>query len=116
VVNEASPHETTTYTLGGEFACGMAAGRICLLDGKYLQNALFFSRAGFAAGRAEAGGRLRLERQQKWSYLQGVFSGGNGTRTRDLRRDRPARCNRLQPVTTRNHRLEQAFLRFANRL
>jgi hypothetical protein len=44
------------------------------------------------------------------------FSGSDGTRTRDLRRDRPARLNRLQPATTRNHRLERAFPRFANGL
>jgi hypothetical protein len=34
----------------------------------------------------------------------------------DLRRDRPVRRNRLQPATARNHRLEQAFPRLANRL
>jgi hypothetical protein len=44
------------------------------------------------------------------------FYGSDGTRTRDLRRDRPARVNRVQPATTRNHRLEQAFPRRANRL
>jgi hypothetical protein len=37
----------------------------------------------------EAGGRLRLSRQQKDGDLQ-VFYGSDGTRTRDLRRDRPA--------------------------
>ena len=42
--------------------------------------------------------------------------GSDGTRTRDLRRDRPARRNRLRPATTRNHRLQQAFPRLANRL
>jgi hypothetical protein len=32
-----------------------------------------------------------------------VLYGSDGTRTRDLRRDRPARRNRLQPATPRNH-------------
>jgi hypothetical protein len=44
------------------------------------------------------------------------FYGSDGTRTRDLRRDRPVRRNRLQPATTRNYRLEQAVRPFANRL
>jgi hypothetical protein len=39
--------------------------------------------------------------------LQGIY-GSDGTRTRDLRRDRPARRDRLQPATTRNYRLQQA--------
>jgi hypothetical protein len=42
--------------------------------------------------------------------------GSDGTRTRDLRRDRPVRRNWLQPATTGNYRLEQVFPRFANRL
>jgi integrase len=42
--------------------------------------------------------------------------GSDGTRTRDLRRDRPVRRNRLQPASTRNYRLEQAFPHRANRL
>jgi hypothetical protein len=49
--------------------------------------------------------------------LQGkAKDGSDGTRTRDLRRDRPARRNRLRPATTRNDRLEQAILHRANRL
>jgi hypothetical protein len=49
--------------------------------------------------------------------LQADSEGGSdGTRTRDLRRDRPAQPNRLQPATTRNHRLQQAFPRLAHRL
>ena len=44
---------------------------------------------GMCAGSLEAGGRLRLTRQQIQAYLQD-FYGSDGTRTRDLRRDRPA--------------------------
>src|SRR6266542_3370249 len=45
-----------------------------------------------------------------------VFYGSDGTRTRDLRRDRPVRRNRLQPATTQDQRLEQGFPHGANRL
>jgi hypothetical protein len=45
-----------------------------------------------------------------------VLYGSDGTRTRDLRRDRPVRRNRLRPATTRIYRLEQPFPRRANRL
>jgi Recombinase/Recombinase zinc beta ribbon domain len=55
---------------------------------------------------------LACRREKK----RGVKSGSDGTRTRDLRRDRPARPNRLQPATTRKHRLQQPFPRRANRL
>jgi hypothetical protein len=41
-------------------------------------------------GICEAGGRLRSDRQQKDAYLQAIFYGSDGTRTRHLRRDRPA--------------------------
>jgi hypothetical protein len=47
--------------------------------------------------------------------FQGLY-GSDGTRTRDLRRDRPVRRSRLRPATTRNYRLQQALPRFANRL
>src|SRR5262249_4003236 len=43
-------------------------------------------------------------------------NGSDGTRTRDLRRDRPARRHRLQPAKTPSYRLEQAFPRRAKRL
>jgi hypothetical protein len=33
---------------------------------------------------------LRQNGQQRMSDMQGVFYGSDGTRTRDLRRDRPA--------------------------
>ena len=42
-----------------------------------------------AGGRREAGGRPRQDRQPKDPDLQDVFYGSDGTRTRDLRRDRP---------------------------
>jgi hypothetical protein len=37
------------------------------------------------------------------------MSGSDGTRTRDLRRDRPVRAQPLRPTTTQNYWLEQAF-------
>ena len=43
-------------------------------------------------------------------------SGSDGTRTRDLRRDRPVRRNRLRPALTRNYGLEQAFRVSSKRL
>jgi integrase len=43
-------------------------------------------------------------------------SGSDGTRTRDLRRDRPVQARPAQPAPTRNYRLEQAFPGRANRL
>jgi hypothetical protein len=40
--------------------------------------------------------------------FQGLY-GSDGTRTRDLRRDRPEQARLVRPATTRNYRLEQAF-------
>ena len=57
-------------------------------------------------GTNEAGGRLRLASRKK-SDLQ-RFYGSDGTRTRDLRRDRPVPAQPPQPAPTRNYRLEQA--------
>jgi hypothetical protein len=55
--------------------------------------------------------------QAKAPVTRGFENGrGDGTRTRDLRRDRPVRRNRLQPATTRNCWLQQAFPQLANRL
>ena len=45
----------------------------------------------------QAGGRLRQARQQKILICRD-FSGSDGTRTRDLRRDRPSRGHR--PLAT----------------
>src|SRR5205823_5412139 len=42
--------------------------------------------------------------------------GSDGTRTRDLRRDRPGRAPPLQPAATVCRWREQAFLPMANRL
>ena len=42
--------------------------------------------------------------------------GSDGTRTRDLRRDRPVQAEPIQPAPTRNYRLEQAFRAGSNRL
>ncbi len=53
---------------------------------------------------------------EKTRLCGGFGNGSDGTRTRDLRRDRPVRRDRLQPATTRNRRLQQAFRRFGNRL
>src|SRR6266508_2664573 len=41
------------------------------------------------------------------------LSGSDGTRTRDLRGDRPVRAQPVQLAPTRNYRLEQAFPRRA---
>jgi hypothetical protein len=41
---------------------------------------------------------------------RGVKGGSDGTRTRDLRRDRPARGNRRRPATTRNTGCSRHFL------
>jgi Berberine and berberine like len=46
--------------------------------------------------------------------LQRLY-GSDGTRTRDLRRDRPVRRDGLRPATTRNYRLQQGFRHGANR-
>ena len=51
-----------------------------------------------------------------YGRFAGLSYGSDGTRTRDLRRDRPVRRSRLQLATTRNDRLQQAFRRRANRL
>jgi hypothetical protein len=59
---------------------------------------------------------VRVNGYQKMSICRVFSNGSDGTRTRDLRRDRRARRNRLQPATTYNHRLQQAFPRRANRL
>jgi hypothetical protein len=45
-----------------------------------------------------------------------VFYGSDGTRTRDLRRDRPVQAQPAQSAATRNYLLEQAFPPRANRL
>ena len=50
-----------------------------------------------------------------YSDLQ-VFYGSDGTRTRDLRRDRPVQARPPQPTATRNYQLEQAFRTNSNRL
>jgi hypothetical protein len=42
--------------------------------------------------------------------LQGFLDGSDGTRTRDLRRDRPVRAQPVQPATTPDYLIEQAFL------
>jgi site-specific DNA recombinase len=46
---------------------------------------------------------------------RGVKSGSDGTRTRDLRRDRPARPQPARPVCAQNYRIEQAFAHRSNR-
>ena len=50
------------------------------------------------------------------ALLQGIYSGSDGTRTRDLRRDRPVRARPTQPAPARNYSLEQAFHTAPNRL
>jgi hypothetical protein len=45
--------------------------------------------AGCTRDEAETDGRLRLSRQHNMAILQEIY-GSDGTRTRDLRRDRPA--------------------------
>ena len=42
-----------------------------------------------------------LERQRLCRFAGAFRGGSDGTRTRDLRRDRPARRNRLRPAPTR---------------
>jgi hypothetical protein len=44
-----------------------------------------------------------------------IRNGSDGTRTRDLRRDRPVQAKPVRPAATMNYRLEQAFPRRANR-
>jgi pimeloyl-ACP methyl ester carboxylesterase len=46
----------------------------------------------------------------KLADLQDVYSGSDGTRTRDLRRDRPARPQPPQPARTRNYGYSRHFL------
>src|SRR6266487_774337 len=55
---------------------------------------------------------LALRRETK----RGVKSGSDGTRTRDLRRDRPVQARPTQPAATLNYWLEQAFRCRASRL
>jgi site-specific DNA recombinase len=47
---------------------------------------------------------------------RGVESGSDGTRTRDLRRDRPVRAQPPRSAATQNYRLEQVFRIGSNRL
>jgi hypothetical protein len=62
------------------------------------------------AGSKKAGGRLRLNRQQNIPICR-YFSGSDGTRTRDLRRDRPVQAQPPQPAVTGNYWLKQALRR-----
>jgi hypothetical protein len=57
----------------------------------------------------------RLMRQRNLLICRHFKKRGDGTRTRDLRRDRPARCNQLRPATTGNYRLQRGFPHGANR-
>ena len=52
-------------------------------------------------------------------WLAGILCenyGSDGTRTRDLRRDRPVLAQPVRRATTLNHRFEQAFRTGSNRL
>jgi hypothetical protein len=67
----------------------------------------FSSSSGICGGRASISTCSRFCRTH--SFMQKVIlriasSVGPADTIRDLRRDRPARRNRLQPATTRNHR------------
>ena len=57
----------------------------------------FAARAAQVTGRDGAG-------DSRGPFCRTFRDGSDGTRTRDLRRDRPVRANRLGPATTRNHR------------
>jgi hypothetical protein len=63
-------------------------------------------RRGICAGWKEAGFRSD---NVKCLFAGTSRDGSDGTRTRDLRRDRPVRLNRLQPVTTRNYGYSRHF-------
>ena len=69
------------------------------------------SGAGSARDEEEAGGRYVKDIYD----LQGLY-GSDGTRTRDLRRDRPVRAQPLRLARTPNYRLEQAFRTASTRL
>jgi hypothetical protein len=56
------------------------------------------------------------QRRARKRAKRGFESGSDGTRTRDLRRDRPVRAQPAQPAATRNYRLAQAFRAGSNRL
>jgi hypothetical protein len=75
-------------------------------------------RAGFARDEMEAGGRLRLFGQHNMAICRFFLEsdGSDGTRTRDLRRDRPLRARPAQPARARNYLLEQGFPGQANPL
>jgi site-specific DNA recombinase len=60
--------------------------------------------------------RAADELAQRREKKRGVISGSDGTRTRDLRRDRPVQAQPAQPAPTMNHWLEQAFPRRTHRL
>jgi hypothetical protein len=53
-------------------------------------------------------GRRAHPGNTRWS-LAGIFSGSDGIRTRDLRRDRSVRGNRRRPATIQNYAPQQAF-------
>src|SRR5918999_1373568 len=58
----------------------------------------------------KAGGRLRQHGQQKDADLQAVFSGSDGTRTRDIRRDGPSRAQRRSATDVSEHGHLQALV------
>jgi hypothetical protein len=54
--------------------------------------------------------------EAKSRLCSGFVNGSDGTRTRDLRRDRPVQAQPPQLAPTQNYRLEQAFPTSSNRL
>jgi pimeloyl-ACP methyl ester carboxylesterase len=69
--------------------CAQDESHVCCMRARNrLQIGHFCSRCGICTGSKEAGGRLRLIWQRKMPIYR-QLSGSDGTRTRDLRRDRP---------------------------
>jgi hypothetical protein len=72
----------------------MVAARSCLLGRETTCKQTFSTRCGISAGRAGGRRSLTPKSATKDAILQAVFYGSDGTRTRDLRRDRPLRGSR----------------------
>jgi hypothetical protein len=119
---EALPHRVksrqTAYLLGSSSGRPPVASPVLRVAGisgyRWLRAAIPVRDVSGTSRRPAVGRASADNRRRRFAGSLRRIDGSDGTRTRDLRRDRPARRNRLQPATTRNYRLEQAIPHRAN--
>src|SRR6266540_856518 len=70
----------------------------------------FSSLHAMSAGSEEGRRSFTSSRATKPADLQDIYSGSDGTRTRDLRRDRPVKAQPVQSAATLNYRWSRHFL------